>query len=263
LRRHTGEDPRSFRRRRLPLPNVSSMPLIYGVIVGVWAVVLVPRWRRSRQAPADPRSSHDARVLSRRRSPMPAGRSAALPPPPASRRPRAAGMAVRRRRVALALLILTVVAAGTGGARLIPLPAAILPAVLLVAYLMLPSLTGGSRRRARRRPVDREPAEEPTPVGAWRAPVGVPLPAGPVVEPPSEQPSDTPERADGDGWEPVPVPLPTYVTAPVARRPIRTIDLTTPGAWTDSAQVDARPAGGPADPGSPETAAASRRAVND
>lgn len=34
------------------------------------------------------------------------------------------------------------------------------------------------------------------------------------------------------GWEPVPVPLPTYVTAPRAQRVIRTIDLATPGAWT-------------------------------
>jgi hypothetical protein len=44
---------------------------------------------------------------------------------------------------------------------------------------------------------------------------------------------------DEDTWEPVPVPVPTYVTAPVAEyvaqsdeRPI--IDLTRPGAWSDS-----------------------------
>jgi hypothetical protein len=34
-----------------------------------------------------------------------------------------------------------------------------------------------------------------------------------------------------DTWEPTPVPLPTYVTAPVAERPM--IDLTRPGQWTD------------------------------
>lgn len=33
-------------------------------------------------------------------------------------------------------------------------------------------------------------------------------------------------------WRPNPLPLPTYVTAPKAVRPIRVIDLTTPGAWT-------------------------------
>ncbi len=42
------------------------------------------------------------------------------------------------------------------------------------------------------------------------------------------------------GWEPVPVPLPTYVTAPRAQRVIRTIDLATPGAWT-SGRLAAQP----------------------
>jgi hypothetical protein len=40
------------------------------------------------------------------------------------------------------------------------------------------------------------------------------------------------ERAGG--WQPTPVPLPTYVTKPVAPRVGRPIDLTHPGAWTDA-----------------------------
>jgi hypothetical protein len=54
---------------------------------------------------------------------------------------------------------------------------------------------------------------------------------------------------NGSRWEPVPVPLPTYVSKPVVQRPAAaapradvesgTIDLTQPGAWTDS-QVDVR-----------------------
>jgi len=68
---------------------------------------------------------------------------------------------------------------------------------------------------------------------------------------------------DADRWEPIPVPLPTYVSKPVVSRPVadrpaarvaaasaaassatagagpNTIDLTRPGAWTD-AQVDVR-----------------------
>lgn len=79
------------------------------------------------------------------------------------------------------------------------------------------------------------------------------------------------------GWEPVPVPLPTYVTAPRARRVIRTIDLATPGAWT-SGRLDAPPRNEhgmepgterddlPAfvgDPTSPGTGAVHRRAVGD
>jgi hypothetical protein len=37
---------------------------------------------------------------------------------------------------------------------------------------------------------------------------------------------------DPETWRPNPLPLPTYVTAPKAVRPIKVIDLTTPGAWT-------------------------------
>lgn len=40
------------------------------------------------------------------------------------------------------------------------------------------------------------------------------------------------QRAAADGWTPVPVPLPTYVTKPPAPRPAPPIDLTNPGAWT-------------------------------
>jgi hypothetical protein len=38
----------------------------------------------------------------------------------------------------------------------------------------------------------------------------------------------------------VPVPVPTYVTAPRARRSVRTIDLSNPGSWTS---VGVEPAG--------------------
>ncbi|RAJ36091.1 hypothetical protein K353_04831 [Kitasatospora sp. SolWspMP-SS2h] len=37
--------------------------------------------------------------------------------------------------------------------------------------------------------------------------------------------------AGPDSWEPVPVPLPTYVTAPVAPRTTRGLDLSAPGTW--------------------------------
>ena len=44
--------------------------------------------------------------------------------------------------------------------------------------------------------------------------------------------------ADDEAWRPNPLPLPTYVTAPKAVRPIRVIDLTTPGAWTSGRLLD-------------------------
>lgn len=38
----------------------------------------------------------------------------------------------------------------------------------------------------------------------------------------------------GDSWEPVPVPLPTYVTAPVAPRAPGSIDLGAPDTWSSA-----------------------------
>jgi hypothetical protein len=38
----------------------------------------------------------------------------------------------------------------------------------------------------------------------------------------------------GDRWDPVPVPLPTYVTAPVAPRAASDVDLTAPDAWSSA-----------------------------
>ncbi|MEO8330703.1 MAG: hypothetical protein ABI586_11905, partial [Candidatus Nanopelagicales bacterium] len=43
---------------------------------------------------------------------------------------------------------------------------------------------------------------------------------------------------DGEAWRPNPLPLPTYVTAPKAVRPIKVIDLTTPGAWSSGRLID-------------------------
>ncbi|MFJ4794371.1 divisome protein SepX/GlpR [Kitasatospora purpeofusca] len=46
--------------------------------------------------------------------------------------------------------------------------------------------------------------------------------------------------AGPDSWEPVPVPLPTYVTAPVAPRVNRGLDLSAPGTWTAGRPVESR-----------------------
>ncbi|MER7847289.1 hypothetical protein ABTZ03_25460 [Kitasatospora sp. NPDC096077] len=46
--------------------------------------------------------------------------------------------------------------------------------------------------------------------------------------------------AGPDSWEPVPVPLPTYVTAPVAPRVSRGVDLSAPGGWTAGRPAESR-----------------------
>ncbi|GAA2146991.1 hypothetical protein GCM10009760_37350 [Kitasatospora kazusensis] len=46
--------------------------------------------------------------------------------------------------------------------------------------------------------------------------------------------------AGPDSWEPVPVPLPTYVTAPVAPRVTRGLDLNARGTWDSGRTTEAR-----------------------
>ncbi|MEU0038071.1 gephyrin-like molybdotransferase receptor GlpR [Streptomyces sp. NPDC006333] len=62
----------------------------------------------------------------------------------------------------------------------------------------------------------------------------------------------------GDSWDPVPVPLPTYVTAPVAPRATSSVDLGAPDAWSSarsSAVEPAEPEAEPAEEGGPAEAA--------
>ncbi|MEU8822369.1 gephyrin-like molybdotransferase receptor GlpR [Streptomyces sp. NPDC048636] len=60
--------------------------------------------------------------------------------------------------------------------------------------------------------------------------------------------------AAGDGWEPVPVPLPTYVTAPVAPRATGSVDLAAPDAWSSARSSTVEPAQDPAPAPSAEPA---------
>ncbi|MEU6253256.1 gephyrin-like molybdotransferase receptor GlpR [Streptomyces sp. NPDC047043] len=70
----------------------------------------------------------------------------------------------------------------------------------------------------------------------------------------------------GDSWDPVPVPLPTYVTAPVAPRATSDVDLGAPDAWSSArsssvARDREAQAGSGAEPG--EAASAEDRAADD
>jgi hypothetical protein len=78
-----------------------------------------------------------------------------------------------------------------------------------------------------------------------RAPVA---PAVPAAVEHSENRAPTPvdpefyDAVAAAAWDPVPVPLPTYVSAPKAPRSVRIVDLTKPGAWT-SGRLPATPIG--------------------
>ncbi len=216
-------------------------------IAGAWLAVLVPMALRSHESSralssAD-RFSDAMRVLSRREQQgRSGGRSVVVP-----RRAPAPGaaatpvpLAVRRLRVLLTLVCLSVLTllltvAGLGWA-LVPHLLLDGLAIAFVAHLRAQAVRKAERQirsAARPRPIwsdvpariagipDRMPVRAEVPVAA----------ASRYVEP---QPG-----AIGPAWTAPQVPIPTYVTAPMAptRAPV-TVDLTTPGAWSAAAEIE-------------------------
>ncbi|MCU0265587.1 MAG: hypothetical protein MUC45_05620 [Actinomycetia bacterium] len=251
-----------------------SSGLIYAVIVGLWAVVLVPMWLRRHDEVSESRSvdrfqgamrtlsrrsaTGDRReVLRHRHSPPAAARpdGVAASAASASASPgRPADPAARRRRSLLVLagvLLLVGVLVVVGVA---PWWAAVLPAVLLGAFVARARVAARRRtsrelqeRRARaaaarrrrdaavasryRQSVGAAPRADLAVAVAADVAVDIAVPAAEPVRPALESEplyDAVAERV----WEPVPVPLPTYVTAPKAPRSVRVIDLTQPGSWT-------------------------------
>jgi hypothetical protein len=104
-----------------------------------------------------------------------------------------------------------------------------------------PSKTASPAARATSRPADR--ADESVPVTADTDGATGASDASGVVQGPSravvvERKGSSGAADDDDAWRPNPLPLPTYVTAPKAVRPIKVIDLTTPGAWSSGRLFD-------------------------
>lgn len=197
-----------------------------------------------------------------------------------ARRARRSAVLARRRRTTVILFLtftLGAVVAAVGGLGFLWVPA--VPAVLLSAYIV--HLRAQERRRfafvmdrrraeiAAQRLRERQPRRQPPAVAeAEDEPEPHPAPEPePVVSPQEadrralveqtdhaewvdQQRERGPER--GDSWEPVPVPLPTYVTAPVAPRATGSIDLGAPDTWSSARSSTA-------DPTAPATPAPGRR----
>lgn len=210
--------------------------------------------------------------------PAPASQPSATPGA-AAPSPRAKVLARRRRTTTLLFLAFTAgaIAAAVGGLGLLWAPA--LPAVLLTVYIgqmrrqerrryevrLDRRRAAEAARRLRSRPAPppaapRAEARDERPAPAKPAPKGKPAPrpapsGGPtprtagrraVVEQTDHAEWVDQQRAQqspDDGWDPVPVPLPTYVTAPVAPRTSGDVDLGAPGTWSS-----ARSGTTPADP---------------
>ncbi|MFJ8662307.1 gephyrin-like molybdotransferase receptor GlpR [Streptomyces sp. NPDC093795] len=184
----------------------------------------------------------------------------------AAERARRGKVLARRRRTTtllFAAFTLGAVVAAVGGVAFLWAPAA--PALLLSAYIV------HLRTQERRRFVyvmDRRRAEAAAArLRESRRPAPTPEPAPDASQTPSPQEADRRalvEQTDhaewvdqqrdrgparGDSWDPVPVPLPTYVTAPVAPRATSGIDITDPETWSaarSSTAADPTPAPSPA-----------------
>lgn len=207
---------------------------------------------------------------------------------------RPVSLAVRRRRVLVVLLGLTVLVAILRRLGVLPWPVVALAAVLLVAYVVhlrvqarrtadlarsrgraragathldaSPSHTVKITRVPSRRHDERvapSVASSTTPDSRTAAALGTADATGAAISAAAPDGFAGPRVA----WDPVPVPSPTYVTAPRAPRAIRSIDLTTDGAWTSGRLVaDAKAAAAAAvTPPSEreEDHAEARRAVGD
>ncbi|MGW2230624.1 divisome protein SepX/GlpR [Streptomyces formicae] len=242
-----------------------------------------PARQQARPAPASaPDAEHESALASeseRESAPRPHASRAqrAASAEAAARARRSKVLARRRRTTVLLFLAFTVgaVVAAVGGLAFLWAPAA--PALLLSAYIVY--LRGQERRRfvytmdrrraevaaqrlrerqPHRRPQGAEQTVDEEPEGPEQE-TGTGLSALAADRRALVEQTDHAEWVDqqrerqrgpgrGDSWDPVPVPLPTYVTAPVAPRATGSVDLGAPDAWSSARSSTAEPT---ADAGEP------------
>jgi hypothetical protein len=215
---------------------MGSSGLIYAAIVAGWAAILVPRWVRQNEEIDQAREAdkaHGVRVLEPSAEIARGARTQARHEslPIAATEARAASeepignydharAAARRRRLVLTVLWLalaTVTVIAVIGA--LPLWSVAIPAVSLVVFISLAHRAAPAE--VNRPPVRRRlagPTDARNTRSSRPATVSEPKPTEPV---------------DPHAWQPVPVPLPTYLLKDKAPdSAARSIDLTNPGAWT-------------------------------
>ncbi|MFF3533112.1 gephyrin-like molybdotransferase receptor GlpR [Streptomyces sp. NPDC002466] len=235
----------------------------------------------------------------KRPEPVPARRARPRPAVPEAERVRRAQrlqVLARRRRTTVVLFLaftLGAVVAAVGGLHFLWAPA--VPAVLLSAYIV--HLRTQERRRFaftmdRRRAEaaaqhlreNRHRGHQPATATAPVEPDEEPEARHPEPEPaPAVSPQEAGRRAlveqtdhaewvdqqrergrvQGDSWEPVPVPLPTYVTAPVAPRATGGVEVGNPETWSAARSSAAEPSQtGTSHPTTPPVEPAPRQRAN-
>jgi hypothetical protein len=228
-----------------------------------------PQARAEVQAPAPASGSADPAPARKR---VPAARRSPSEEAAAARARRTKALARRRRTTVMLFIAFTLgaVVAAVGGLAFLWAPA--VPAGLLSGYIAY--LRSQERRRFAVQ-MDRRRAEAAAQRLHERARQPRRRAAGPELD--ADEPDDGPElgtdpglsalAADrralveqtdhaewvdqqrerqrrpghGDSWDPVPVPLPTYVTAPVAPRATSDVDLGAPDAWSSARSSSVAP----------------------
>ncbi|MEW2299965.1 gephyrin-like molybdotransferase receptor GlpR [Streptomyces sp. NPDC006655] len=221
----------------------------------------------SGQAPASTPATEPGAARKR----VPAARRAPSAQTAAARAQRSKVLARRRRTTVLLFVAFTLgaIVAAVGGLAFLWAPG--VPAVMLSTYIAY--LRTQERRRFAYQ-MDRRQAEAAAQRLRERQPRRrAPLDPGAVADEPDEGPAtetdpglsalaadrralveqtDHAEWVDqqrerqrrpgqGDSWDPVPVPLPTYVTAPVAPRATSDVDLGAPDAWSSARSSSVAP----------------------
>ena len=222
--------------------------VIYAVIVGLWALVLIPLWLRSHDR------ADESRSVDRYRSAM-SSLTVGNDDESWSAEPGPAQEAASRRRMVLALLglmlagSLVMVLAGV-----LPLWFMVLPSGALVGFAALSWQQSQRIEAATRREASRQLALQEHPARDRSADRARPKPRSqertqarrvlvhddlPEVRR-TRDVREAPEvqAADPDRWEAVNSPLPTYVSAPRASRVPRVLDLTHTGEWSGEAMVN-------------------------
>ncbi|MBC9716861.1 hypothetical protein H9Y04_30440 [Streptomyces sp. TRM66268-LWL] len=228
-------------------------PLTGSVDVRSFAAPTAPEAPEAAQVPEPDRVPERTEAAERPQAADRAKSPERRPDPQAAARARRSKVLARRRRTTMMLFLgftLGAVVAAVGGLRLLWAPA--LPALLLSAYIL--HLRAQERRRfayvmdrrraeaAARRVRERSAAQRRESAARESAAAGPDLAADrrALVEQTdhAEWVDQQRERerggARGDSWEPVPVPLPTYVTAPVAPRAHSEVDLGAPDTWSSA-----------------------------
>lgn len=180
----------------------------------------------------EPVSRRKARLVTTAKTGAPAERTASRPTPAPqptaaelrARRQAASRAAKRRLRVVTLILVANAAVAAVAYFGVVDWVWCAVPVGVLVAWLVGCRLMV-RRERAALQPRDRIPAEPST-----DKPADV---TGEIARVDAMSTGDEPaQERDPDSWDPVSVPLPTYVSKPMAQRSVSTIDLDSTGVWS-------------------------------